>query len=418
MRSHDGPVRLNSPSAVIASVPYLLGFVPEASLVVVLISRTGRDSAAIRLDLPDPHGSESGDSPATGEAAPMSRLGRLGLPDQVLQHVGKDASAAVMAFGTRPVDLGPCPYADVIDAYARRLVERGITILVKAYVHDGRWWNIAEQVDEDAPSGGGVATCLGTMGQLTGRMVLDEDGIAAAFAFADRGEKFAPNRAALELRYPPCDPTHPPPPGYEALQEAVDRSRAAGTRAWTSRRAALEASVRAAICDGQACVCPRRECASRAPASDAALRIALAEATIREPILQTLCLATDRAVGRRAVQVAIGSLEARARTAFDQSAAPIFAVLAVLHWHSGNGTLATIAAEHALSRHPQNTLASLVAQAVRQGLAPEHWSQILRRFSLAELRRGSPVAVTASPEAAMAPLQSAPGVPAPPRNQA
>ena len=49
------PVRVDSPAAVLAVVPHLLGFVPEASLVVIGAGPPNdRVQVAIRYDLPDP----------------------------------------------------------------------------------------------------------------------------------------------------------------------------------------------------------------------------------------------------------------------------------------------------------------------------------------------------------------------------
>lgn len=55
-------LRIDGPVGLIAVVPHLLGFTPEASLVVVgTRPPTGRVQVALRYDLPDP--------PATSEAA-------------------------------------------------------------------------------------------------------------------------------------------------------------------------------------------------------------------------------------------------------------------------------------------------------------------------------------------------------------
>jgi Domain of unknown function (DUF4192) len=46
-------VRVSSVAGLLATIPHLLGFTPEASLVVVGVTRADRVQAAFRYDLPN-----------------------------------------------------------------------------------------------------------------------------------------------------------------------------------------------------------------------------------------------------------------------------------------------------------------------------------------------------------------------------
>src|ERR1019366_7923695 len=50
------PVPVDSPASLLALVPHLLGFIPEASFVVIGIDPAGHVKVTLRYDLPDPPG--------------------------------------------------------------------------------------------------------------------------------------------------------------------------------------------------------------------------------------------------------------------------------------------------------------------------------------------------------------------------
>lgn len=401
MRPNLAPIQLRSPSAVISAVPFLLGFAPFQSLVLVLLGPADPDVAVVRVDLPLRPPDEvtgqrpsSADSPASGP--PGSASPRAGpsaadpsgtaspqrerfarwiaevVPAHVLQHAGPGAQAAVLVFGDAPVRADALPWRDLVRAVGGWLDQHGQHPVVSAYAFEDSWWEYAAD-DEGA--------------RVTHGRVLDADGIAVAFAFADRGEGFASTRAELERTYPAPDHGAEPSSELIAAERAIASARRAGPGAWGEHRRALESRIRAALCRADCCLCPDAMCASEPAASPGELRAGLALASVREPILHTLCTAGDTPRRHRAVRHAASVLDREARAAVDRGSAPIFAVLAVLHWQMGRGTLAGLAAEAALDRQPGMTLPALVSAAVRQGLPPRYWARTMRQFTLEELRR-------------------------------
>jgi hypothetical protein len=157
------PVRISSLTGLLAVIPYLLGFTPTDSLVVVGVGQpTGRIQVAFRYDLPDPPDGGTATAIAAHVAAVLAR-----------QQV-----TIAVAVGYGPGRL-VTPVADAI-----RQVVSGARVELRDIlrVHDGRYWSYlcrelsccpADGVPFDAASHP-AAKLLTSMGQpvLPGRAAL------------------------------------------------------------------------------------------------------------------------------------------------------------------------------------------------------------------------------------------------------
>jgi uncharacterized protein DUF4192 len=70
---HRPPVRITSVGGLLATVPHLLGFTPESSLVIVGATRADRVQAAFRYDLPDPPDTAAASDIAAHAASVLAR---------------------------------------------------------------------------------------------------------------------------------------------------------------------------------------------------------------------------------------------------------------------------------------------------------------------------------------------------------
>jgi hypothetical protein len=115
-------VSVSSPAGVIAVIPRLLGFAPEASLVVLGLAPPGdRVRLVFRYDLPGPSGTY--DQAAIAEHA-ASILGGSAIPAAIVAGYGPDALVS--------------PVIDAIRAAAR---SAGLRLRDALRVHEGRYWS-------------------------------------------------------------------------------------------------------------------------------------------------------------------------------------------------------------------------------------------------------------------------------------
>jgi hypothetical protein len=157
------PVQVNSPAAVLAVVPHLLGFVPETSLVVIGAGPPrDRVQVAMRYDLPDP--------PDAGFAAEIAAhaVGVL-----TRHHM---ATAIVAGYGSGALVT---PLADAIRAAAH---STGLELREILRVQDCRYWSYLCSDPSCCPADGvpfdatahPAAAAMATTGQpvLAGREAL------------------------------------------------------------------------------------------------------------------------------------------------------------------------------------------------------------------------------------------------------
>src|SRR4029077_6445931 len=162
-------VRPGSPAELLAIVPHLLGFVPQASLVVMgTAPPRGRVKVTLRYDLPDP--------PGAGVAADIAA--------HAVGVVGSQRLKAMMA-----VAYGPEILVDSV-AYALRDAARqaGIKLRDVLRVEDGRYWSYACGDEACCPVAG---------------TPFDPAASPAAAAMSDAGMPVLADRAAVAAQVAP-----------------------------------------------------------------------------------------------------------------------------------------------------------------------------------------------------------------------
>ncbi|MFI7523789.1 DUF4192 domain-containing protein [Micromonospora globbae] len=315
--THNQPARLpvTSISDLLAAVPYLLGFHPADSLVT--IGLTGhRITVAARTDLP---------APATiPDWAPRAARQHLAL----LRNV--DATTAIL------IGYGPATtVTPVIDAITPHLHAAGITIVDTLRVTDGRYHSYLCQDPRRCPPDG---------------VPFDPHYSPTAVHAIVAGQTALPDRAALVASLAPTKSVRM----TEASRRAQERALAAQI---SGGRKALIRAGRQAVDEAFA-----RYAADAVLTDDevAWLAVLLADIAVRDH--------AGQATGTEPWQLALWTdITRRADPAY--AAAPA-TLLALTAWRHGQGALAAVALDRALTADPHYRLAHLVDHALRHGIPP------------------------------------------------
>jgi hypothetical protein len=351
-------VRLGEVGELAAALPHLLGFRPAESLVVVsLRGRPGRagDGGRIgltaRIDLP----------PAAYRPVAVGRL---------VEAIGSDSPAAVVlavvseasdevappvAAGTgagrgRPGGTPDLPHRALLEVAVPAFTAAGVPVRESLLVRRGRWWSY-DCAESCCLPGAGTPLPAGT------------SPLAAASALA--GQVVAADRAELERRIAPvgllaaagmaraCDEVG------SQLAARTDRLGAAAVAAesWTL----LEEAVQR-LAPGTVRALPDPEVAR--------LAWGLLDVDVR-----------DRAMGwalgssAAAAEVLWTELTRRAPAPLDAAPATLLAVTA---WVRGDGALANVALDRALSSRPDHRLALLLRSALDACIPPADVRRLIR----------------------------------------
>jgi hypothetical protein len=332
----SAPIRLSVRSTVdlLALVPYLLGFHPTDSLVVVAM-RSGQMVFAARGDLPD-----------GGSKASTAAFG-----DQVAGVVTRQGvqTAAVIGYGP------PDRVADGAMAVCEALARRSVQIFDALRVTAGRYWSLLCADPHCCPPDG-------TAFDLT------TSSLAAEAVFA--GQVVLPDRSALTRQVAPVGGAT-----RESMRRATER---AGDRLTALVRNRPGSAPSGEPVDGQpAGTGPR----AILRAGKAAVRAALASGETGERLSDdevgwlTLLLShqpvRDFAWERTTPdgwQIALWTDVLR-RAEPDLAPAPA-SLLAFAAWRFGHGALASVALERALGADPAYPMALLLDDVLRHGVAP------------------------------------------------
>jgi hypothetical protein len=332
-RAEDGGVRcrvrVGSADGVLAVVPHLLGFHPANSLVLLGISGPhGRIRLAFRYDLPEP--------PDAGLSADIAAHAGAVLDREHL------TVAIVIGYGEGRSVTG------VVDEVLPALRSAGIIVHDVLRVHDGRYWSYLCSDLRCCPPEG---------------RTYDPAGHPAAAALEAAGLAARANRAALAGTLARATEA------IEPMAQAVDRAR---------RRAAklIEESLHATQ-DGDLLQ-------SIADAGRRSVRLAVTasrrgkELTDLDEIAWIGFALTDL----RVRDDAWARMDPRFNEAHQRLWAHLVrmlpaefvpapaSLLAFTAWQSGDGALASIAIERALSADPEYSMAKLIAEALQAGLPP------------------------------------------------
>jgi hypothetical protein len=329
-------LRVSGPGELAQAIPYLLGFHPSESLVVVGLRR-GRVVVTARIDLVDVAGpGEDGTAVLAETLAAMS--------DSDVQRVVAVVFAdAVEALGA---GTGSLPWLEVADRLHLVAALIGVDVDEVALVSDNRIWSY----ECDEPS------CC----PPEGRILQADSTVAATAAYA--GLVALPDRASLAaLLTRRIDPLLLPA-RYEQLRAAERAQGPADARGNRSDVRALFAAAR--HFDDPEC---------REALADPDL-IRFAVALRRYPVRDSVWLGVDeqRIDGR--------ALWRRLATALPApyDAAPLF-LFAWASYRAGDGAMARIAAERALESDPDYGAADLVLGALARALNPHRLPRLRPR---------------------------------------
>jgi len=327
---HPRPVRTDSPGELLAIVPHLLGFVPQASLVV-MGTEPPRDriKVTLRYDLPDP--------PGAGIAADIAA--------HAVGVVGSQQLTAMMAVG-----YGSEVLVDPV-AYALRDAARqaGIDLRDVLRVEDGRYWSYACGDEACCPAAG---------------TPFDPAASSAASAMAAAGISVLADRAEVAARVAPAGGST-----AASMRQATRRAeRHVGQLLAKVRKSARLGAARQMIAAAGlsavgAMIADYRRGGSYATDYQIAwITVALRDLRVRDDAWARMDPAHLDAHRRLWIDVT-----RRAQPGYVAAPASLLAFVA---WQAGDGALANVALDRALADEPRYSMALLLRQVITAGAPP------------------------------------------------
>lgn len=329
--------KLKTPADIVDAVPYLLGFQPHGSLVVLsLRGERKRVGLTARVDLPPP------------ELAEQCARDFVG-------YLTRDHAAYAIVAIYPPSDGRAHPSVQPLaDALTEGLRRAGIEPVEVVCVGDGRWWSLLCMNDACCPLDGTPIDPVGT------------SACAAAMTYA--GVAVLESRDALVRTIAPVTGAVRVAMHYALSQIADELAGRAecGLRDDVARESLLlwraEVAVRMAAEVGQVTDL----------GIDAAARLilGLVDVRVRDQVLTWY----DGARGE-ATRGLLAELVRRASPPFDVAPLALFAWICYLQ---GNGSLAGIAIDRALDADPTYGMAQLLDQALVGALDPAVFQEAMR----------------------------------------
>ena len=338
-------IRLGDTGEVAAALPYLLGFRPAESVVLVSLRGPGgsRVGLTVRADLPLP-----------GAAAALARtLAATVVTDDpgavllaVVSDVPDQVLLPVVPTGAESLEAWPeLPHRDVVHELVLAFDARDVPVREALLVRGGRWW------DYDCPH----ACCE----PGAGTPVPGGASPLAAAAVAG-GAVLAPDRDALAARIAPVEGAAAAAMAAQCLRTGrahAARLRAGGAAGSADAGWALVADAVAACRPG-----PATAGARLSDARVAEVLWALTVPDVRDRALG-LALGEDAA----AAEVLWTECTRRAPPPLD---GPPATLLAVSAWLRGDGATANVALDRALAADPGARLPQLLADGLAACLPP------------------------------------------------
>ena len=330
-------IRLHSPAAMCCAIPYLLGFHPSGSAVLVWL----QDSQIVltqRIDLPPPEVAATLWAKAAG-AHPVA---------------GTTQAVVAVLF---PED-DSSPDHGRFRELARALVDEGWSERIDVIqAHSGSWSDLL--CDDPA--------CCPPEGEPIDPRV--RDAIAAEFA----GQGLAPmgSRDAIVTSLGP---------DADLVEQVTSTGLLTGERGVSltgERREAWRDDMIGAVL-----AWARDRSASPDPMRMATLLLALRDTRVRDTVLWELARLRPRKVVGAADQFARLLRAAPAR-----DVAAVATCACVCHWLVGDGTRAGIALDRALDDDPHYLMAQILDNALRRGRPPHDWRDAMRSLRREECRR-------------------------------
>jgi hypothetical protein len=327
----DTTIAVRKPADLVDATPYVIGFHPTESLVVLGISGN-RVFFGARYDLPPPDGDD------------IVQLGAVIAAQQA-------RCVAVLAYGP-PTTVEPVirRALEVLDAFRVRVLEA-------IRVHDGRWWSYFCSDPGCCPAEG---TPFDTAASL----------IAAEATY--RGQVALPSRQALVTLIAPVDGE-----ARASMAAATARARSTLDRLLTDDQhgsRAVRRAGRLAVREAE-----KRYRSGRALLDDeiAWLGVLLLNPDVHEYTLGRL--------GDEEWRLALWTdVLRRVEPAYVPAAG---CVLSYLAWRAGQGALARVAVDRALQADPQHPMAGLLDEVLGLGIGPHAMAALDSPSRLADFRR-------------------------------
>ena len=347
---------LAGPDSIAASIPFIIGFTPRNSLVVMWL-RDGHVRLTMRMDLPPVHAEPDGWADAV--------MAHRSLNEEVILCVlPADADSARESNGELHSQV-------LMSALLEKLSRTDCQVRDALLLSAGCWWSyLCEEPECCSPAGTPLDPKIA-------------EGVAAQFALAGVGR--LPDRAAVVAVCAP-DPVRQAANRTnvrEAVQARSDRLAQARDRdtEWDTWRddsisLILESLIeRPAVGSGH----------------DAEILLGLCDVRVRDTVLWEIAN-SDTHDPHRAFEAAAALL----RGAPAGVIAPIGTVTALLGWLIGDGVRAMAALERAWAEDPDYSLATLLGRSINAGLSPSSWREMMGGLTR-EACRGPRVRSTAPP---------------------
>lgn len=339
--SHDEQhtLRLRDPGDLLEAVPYLIGFHPHDSFVVVGLEG---DQVAVTLRV------DIGDAELASTARNMVEVLRRADVDSVILVVYRDVPEPQATESSDPNgdQLPALPGQSLVNDVGRELRSGGLHLLDSLLVCQGRWWSYIGRA-------GGCGCCV-SGNPLPGL----KSPAPASAVFA--GLVVHPTREALQAVIEPVAEADRERrrSSIWAREDAVERAVLDGRLSREQR--SVKRAIFAAAREADASLLPRLLLALPEHTL-CRYAVALTDISVRD----SLWLAVDqgRIDGRGLWQTLLRTLPS------PYDCAPLF-LFGWASWREGQGSLAAMAAERALHSDPSYSAAQLLVSAVQHGLNP------------------------------------------------
>ena len=324
-------VRAQSPAALLAIVPHLLGFMPESSLVVVGIrSPDGEVRVSLRYDLP-----------SAGDADVVNDIARHALA--VLAAQGLTAS---MAIGYGPDSL----VRPLMEALGTAASPRDIELTECLRMHDGRYWSYTCGDEQCCPAAG---------------VPFDPADHPAAVALAAASRATLASRAALAASIAPIGGI-----AAESMREATQRAERHVTQVLAKVRKSHRIGAARHMISSEGLAAVSRLIATYRAGEKyqteyelAWLTVALRDLRVRDDAWARMDPRFREEHRRLWTDVV-----RRARPGYVAAPASLLAFVA---WQAGNGALANVALDRALADDREYSMAALLRDVIAAGTPPE-----------------------------------------------
>lgn len=361
-------VRLTGPDALICAVPYLLGFTPERSVVLVWVSPLDHEVVlTMRADL----AAGTGEGGLHPDFARVLGRAALSVPTDSVPYLVAYPDADVDADDGLPTDVtrkhdARLPGASDVGAIVDWLVAEGRAPGDALCVMGDRWWSYLCS----------ETSCCDLCGHTVDAEVAHD--VEARFVVAGRAPRGTRDDLVAEL--------FPAPAGVVRRMRTLisDTGVSVGTR---GRAASLPMPGEVRRRGWRALALLAEHPGTLTLDDQALVLVALRDGLLRDAFLAlTVRIANVRGIAvQREVADALAVIVVIAPRHFVAQAA---ACLAVLRYLEGDGARAWVAIDRARGDDPSCRLAALAAVGLEGALAPSRWRGLLSSLDPDDLREG------------------------------